>query len=71
MVVVHEKNSRGMVGLFADWRDITVSTDFEDATILGVILEVADILRLRRWTVFDAVSAWAFLFGGSCPENLS
>ncbi|CAJ1358579.1 unnamed protein product [Effrenium voratum] len=45
----------GMVGLFADWRDITVSTDFEDATILGVILEVADILRLRRWTVFDAV----------------
>ncbi|CAE7588482.1 unnamed protein product [Symbiodinium sp. KB8] len=45
----------GMVGLFADWRDICVPTHLEDATILGVLLDVADILRLRRWSVFDAV----------------
>merc|ERR1719161_764891 len=43
------------VGLFADWRDIVVSTPKVHATILGTIIQVADILRNRRWTVFSAL----------------
>mmetsp|Transcript_115258 Transcript_115258/g.209817 ORF Transcript_115258/g.209817 Transcript_115258/m.209817 type:complete len:174 (+) Transcript_115258:3-524(+) len=44
-----------MVGLFADWRDISVRTAWDEATVLGVVLQVADILRLRRWSVFNAL----------------
>eukprot|EP00931_Biecheleriopsis_adriatica_P053282 TRINITY_DN31168_c0_g1_i1.p1 TRINITY_DN31168_c0_g1~~TRINITY_DN31168_c0_g1_i1.p1 ORF type:complete len:1478 (+),score=278.08 TRINITY_DN31168_c0_g1_i1:51-4484(+) len=44
-----------MVGLFADWRDITVAVPRAQATVLGVVLEVAGILRRRRWQVYDAV----------------
>ncbi|CAE8635336.1 unnamed protein product [Polarella glacialis] len=45
----------GMIGLFADWRDIAVSTAKLDSSVLGVVLEVADVLRLRRWSVFNAL----------------
>ena len=44
----------GMAGLFADWRDICVPTALADSTILGVLLHVTDILRMRRWTIYDA-----------------
>ncbi|CAE8617061.1 unnamed protein product [Polarella glacialis] len=44
-----------MVGLFADWRDITVSVPREHATVLGVTLQITDLLRQRRWAVFDAL----------------
>merc|ERR1712150_323483 len=45
----------GLVGLYADWRNITVQTDVPTATVLGVALEVAHILRARRWAVFNAI----------------
>lgn len=44
-----------MVGLFADWRDIRVPTPEVDCTLLGVLWEVSDILRLRKWRVFNAL----------------
>jgi len=43
------------VGLFADWRDVAVATASADATLIGVVLQVADLLRLRRWSVFNAL----------------
>jgi len=43
----------GLVGLFADWRDIAILVSREDATIIGVILQLADTLRLRNWSVFN------------------
>eukprot|EP00927_Polykrikos_kofoidii_P040291 TRINITY_DN34477_c0_g1_i1.p1 TRINITY_DN34477_c0_g1~~TRINITY_DN34477_c0_g1_i1.p1 ORF type:complete len:1135 (-),score=192.44 TRINITY_DN34477_c0_g1_i1:168-3473(-) len=46
----------GGVGLFADWRSITVPTDTATATVLGVVLEVAFTLRTRNWVVFNALA---------------
>ncbi|CAK9093705.1 unnamed protein product [Durusdinium trenchii] len=42
----------GMVGLFADWRDVSVAAPW-DGTVLQLLLEVYDVLRLRRWKVFN------------------
>merc|ERR1719499_2324434 len=44
-----------MVGLFADWRDIAVAVPKAGATTLGVVVQVADILRQRRWSVYNAL----------------
>jgi len=46
----------GLVGLFADWRNIAVQTDRDTATVIGVVLDVAYTLRTRRWAVFNAIS---------------
>merc|ERR1719171_1629266 len=44
-----------MVGLFSDWRDVTVSTDYELATVLGVAVQVAFMIRQRHWSVFNCL----------------
>eukprot|EP00747_Dinoflagellata_sp_TGD_P015016 gnl/TRDRNA2_/TRDRNA2_123933_c3_seq1.p1 gnl/TRDRNA2_/TRDRNA2_123933_c3~~gnl/TRDRNA2_/TRDRNA2_123933_c3_seq1.p1 ORF type:complete len:331 (-),score=32.32 gnl/TRDRNA2_/TRDRNA2_123933_c3_seq1:41-919(-) len=46
--------NEAMVGLFSDWRDVTVSCGGH-TTVLGLCLEVAEVIRSRRWTVFDPV----------------
>jgi len=40
------------IGLFADWRDLTVNTP-EDCTIIGVIWDVHEKIRRREWTIFN------------------
>jgi len=44
-----------MVGLFADWRDLDVSVDFEFATVLGTALQLSHSIQHRRWVVFNAL----------------
>merc|ERR1712050_366864 len=44
-----------MVGLFADWRDLSVSIDFELATILGTIVQISQKIQSRQWGVFNAL----------------
>jgi len=44
-----------MVGLFSDWRDITVPCSGH-ATVLGFSLDLAEVIRNRRWTVFDPIA---------------
>jgi len=46
--------NEAMVGLFSDFRDITVPCG-NLATVLGLCLDVADAIRHRRWSVFDAI----------------
>eukprot|EP00747_Dinoflagellata_sp_TGD_P062488 gnl/TRDRNA2_/TRDRNA2_153035_c0_seq1.p1 gnl/TRDRNA2_/TRDRNA2_153035_c0~~gnl/TRDRNA2_/TRDRNA2_153035_c0_seq1.p1 ORF type:complete len:381 (-),score=57.60 gnl/TRDRNA2_/TRDRNA2_153035_c0_seq1:27-1082(-) len=46
----------GLVGLFSDWRDIVICTETATATVIGVVLEVAHVLRTRRWAVFNAIN---------------
>eukprot|EP00811_Abedinium_folium_P036715 NODE_9399_length_1427_cov_3.552308.p1 GENE.NODE_9399_length_1427_cov_3.552308~~NODE_9399_length_1427_cov_3.552308.p1 ORF type:complete len:274 (+),score=60.86 NODE_9399_length_1427_cov_3.552308:61-882(+) len=41
-----------MVGLFSDWRDLTVPCSSQ-CTALGLLLDVADAIRHRRWAIFD------------------
>lgn len=43
-----------MVGLFSDWRDANVQCT-STVTLLGFCLELADLIRHRRWTVFDPI----------------
>lgn len=43
-----------MVGLFSDWRDLTVACNGQ-TTLLGLCLDVADMIRNRRWVVFDPI----------------
>merc|ERR1712190_36275 len=43
-----------MVGLFSDWRDCTVPCA-ANTTVLGLCLTIADIIRHRRWKVFDPI----------------
>lgn len=45
----------GFVGLYADWRDLTLSADVATATVVGVALDVAWKLRMRRWAPFNAL----------------
>jgi len=42
-----------MVGLFADWRDLSVSVDKQLATVLGTVLQVSQKIQRREWTVFN------------------
>eukprot|EP00930_Biecheleria_cincta_P036997 TRINITY_DN25368_c1_g1_i1.p1 TRINITY_DN25368_c1_g1~~TRINITY_DN25368_c1_g1_i1.p1 ORF type:complete len:826 (-),score=136.41 TRINITY_DN25368_c1_g1_i1:135-2261(-) len=44
--------NEAMVGLFSDWRDFTIQCT-GSTSLLGLCLEVADIIRHRRWTIFD------------------
>jgi len=44
-----------MVGLFADWRDIALSADFELSTVLGMALQVNHAIQHRRWQVYNAL----------------
>ncbi|CAK0854893.1 unnamed protein product [Prorocentrum cordatum] len=46
--------SDAMVGLFSDWRDCEVPCG-PSATLLGFCMQVADMIRNRRWTVFDPI----------------
>jgi len=43
------------VGLFADWRDVTIRVDKTTGTVLGVVLDVAHLLRNRQWGVYNAI----------------
>lgn len=54
-VPMRDGHEVSMVGLFADWRDIVVAVPREHATVLGVAVEVADVLRQRRWSVYNAL----------------
>lgn len=54
-VPMRDGHEASMVGLFADWRDIAVAVPLDSATVLGVAVQVADILRQRRWTVYNAL----------------
>eukprot|EP00929_Paragymnodinium_shiwhaense_P061539 TRINITY_DN30737_c0_g1_i1.p1 TRINITY_DN30737_c0_g1~~TRINITY_DN30737_c0_g1_i1.p1 ORF type:complete len:1678 (+),score=279.29 TRINITY_DN30737_c0_g1_i1:122-5035(+) len=42
-------------GLFSDWRDIHVNTSVDAATVLGVVLDIAHMLRTRQWALFNPV----------------
>jgi len=44
-----------MVGLFSDWRDLTVPCS-SLVSLLGFCLDLADLIRYRRWTVFDPLT---------------
>ncbi|CAJ1342122.1 unnamed protein product [Effrenium voratum] len=41
-----------MVGLFSDWRDLTVPCS-SSVSLLGFCLDLADTIRNRRWAMFD------------------
>jgi len=43
------------VGLFADWRDISVNVDFGLATTLGTTLQLSHKILHRQWSVFNAL----------------
>eukprot|EP00927_Polykrikos_kofoidii_P047935 TRINITY_DN42208_c0_g1_i1.p1 TRINITY_DN42208_c0_g1~~TRINITY_DN42208_c0_g1_i1.p1 ORF type:complete len:1725 (-),score=269.31 TRINITY_DN42208_c0_g1_i1:214-4689(-) len=43
------------VGLFSDWRDISISLDFKLSTVLGTILQTAYKVQNRQWTVYNAL----------------
>ncbi|CAE7514114.1 unnamed protein product [Symbiodinium microadriaticum] len=43
-----------MVGLFSDWRDVTIACS-SSVSLLGFCLDVADLIRFRRWAMFDPV----------------
>jgi len=47
-------NNDAMVGLFADWRDMSVAWA-PTATVLGFCIDLAESIRHRRWTLFDPV----------------
>ncbi|CAJ1417292.1 unnamed protein product [Effrenium voratum] len=42
-----------LCGLFADWREIQIRIDRESSTVLGVVHQVADKIRLRQWAVYN------------------
>lgn len=44
-----------MIGLFADWRDIVVSVDYELATLLGTLLQITHMIQNRQWKPFNAL----------------
>jgi hypothetical protein len=46
--------NEAMVGLFSDWRDVDVPCSCYN-TLLGFCLDLADIIRYRRWNIFDPV----------------
>jgi len=43
------------VGLFSDWRDISISIDYKLATTLGTILQLCHKIQHRQWSVFNAL----------------
>ena len=67
---------QGMVGLFTDWRDLTISTPSE-LSLLALLLQLADLLRLRRWKIFNplrclggvSLSGWMFFSVFVCRKK--
>jgi len=45
----------GMLGLFADWRDMTVGVDADMATVLGTMVHLLHTIQQRRWSPFNAL----------------
>jgi hypothetical protein len=43
------------VGLFSDWRDLSVSCDMDFSTILGTLLHINYKIQHRQWSVFNAL----------------
>jgi len=43
------------VGLFADWRTLVVTADFQYSTVIGLLLQVTHKVLNRQWTVFNAL----------------
>ena len=41
-----------MIGLFSDWRDVTLSCG-NSTTVLGFCLNLAEMIRHRRWAIWD------------------
>ncbi|CAK9068618.1 unnamed protein product [Durusdinium trenchii] len=44
-----------MVGLFSDWRDLNVPCS-SHVSLLGFCLDLAELIRHRRWTVFNPIN---------------
>lgn len=44
-----------MIGLFSDWRDVSVNIDFELATVLGTLLHINHTIQQRHWVPFNAL----------------
>jgi len=44
-----------MIGLFADWRDLSLSVNFELATLLGTMMQLLHSIQQRQWTPFNAL----------------
>merc|ERR1712190_13915 len=52
--------NENMVGLFSDWRDVSLaapapSTARGGVTVLGMVLELTGLIRNRQWEKFDAL----------------
>lgn len=55
-----------MVGLFSDWRDCTIPCG-EYCTVLGLCYDVADIIRHRKWTVFNPLENYERILVNTLP----
>lgn len=44
-----------LLGLFSDWRDLSLSADFQLATTVGTLLQVSHKIQHRLWTSFNAL----------------
>lgn len=44
-----------MIGLFSDWRDMSIGVDFELATLLGTLVQLFHAFTHRLWTPFNAL----------------
>merc|ERR1712217_199962 len=58
--------SDAMVGLFSDWRDCTVPRA-ANTTVLGLCLTIADMIRHRRWKVFDPIQNSEYILVNILP----
>jgi len=48
--------NEAMVGLFSDWREVSLPTCPGDGTtVLGLVLQLTSLVRARQWTKFDAL----------------
>jgi hypothetical protein len=44
-----------MIGLFSDWRDMSVSVDKELATVLATFMQIYETIQRRDWKPFNAL----------------
>jgi len=44
-----------MIGLFSDWRDMSIGVNFEMATVLGTLLQLYHAIQHRDWKPFNAL----------------
>ncbi|CAD7945106.1 unnamed protein product [Amoebophrya sp. A25] len=49
-----EDNNR--VGLYSDWRDLTIQVPKESATVLGTVQQLHNKIRNREWRLFNPVA---------------